>query len=254
LEFLPTYDIIATVKPFVNRLFHFMKTCAILPCYNVGSLCVPVIEQTRKYVDAILAVDDGSTDDTAAHLAETGVAILTHAKNAGKGAALISAFDYILASPDYQMFDTLLTIDGDGQHKPEEIPPLLEAYARYPNAVIIGTRNIDRRDIQTHRRIGNKLSRYFISKACRQHIPDTQSGFRVFSRDLMRDLLPHLGPGRYETETAFLILAARAGRKIVAAPISTIYTEAAKQVSSFDPFLDTYLVFKVIARSILLGK
>jgi glycosyltransferase involved in cell wall biosynthesis len=230
-----------------------MKTCAILPCYNVGDLCVPVIEQTRQFVDTILAVDDGSTDDTPKHLASTGVAILTHTQNAGKGAALISAFAFILEHPEYQRYDALVTIDGDGQHKPEEIPRLLEAYAAQPDSVVVGTREVDRPDIQTRRRVGNIISRYFISKACRQPIPDSQSGFRVFSRELMREILPGLGPGRYETETAFLILAARAGHKIAAIPISTIYTDEAKRASSFDPFLDTYLIFKVVAKSILFG-
>jgi glycosyltransferase involved in cell wall biosynthesis len=231
-----------------------MKTCAIIPCYNVGDLCVPVIEQTGKLVDKILAVDDGSTDDTPKHLASAGVAILTHTKNAGKGAALLTAFRHLLDSAEYKEYDTILTIDGDGQHDPQEISPLLEAYAREPDSVVVGTREVDRPDIQRRRRWGNITSRYFISKACGQYIPDTQSGFRIFSRELLGKILPGLGPGRYETETAFLILAARAGRKIIPAPISTIYTDEAEQVSSFNPYLDTYLVFKVVAKSILFGK
>ena len=79
---------------------------------------------------------------------------------------------------------------------------------------------------------------------------------RSASPELVRILDGAVGrpPGRYETETSFLILAARAGRKIVPASISTIYTDEAEQVSSFDPFLDTYLVFKVVAKSILFGK
>jgi glycosyltransferase involved in cell wall biosynthesis len=220
----------------------------------VGGLCVPVIEQAGKLVDKILAVDDGSTDDTPTHLAGTGVATLTHEQNAGKGAALITAFKYVLENPEYEDCDAILTIDGDGQHNPEEITGLLDAYQHKPNAVVVGTREVDRPDIKWRRRWGNILSRYFISKACGQYIPDTQSGFRVFSRDLVREILPGLGPGRYETETAFLILAARAGREIVPVTISTIYTDEAEGVSSFNPYLDTYLVVKVVARSILLGK
>lgn len=231
-----------------------MKICAVLPCYNVGDLCVPVIEQTTGFVDKVLAVDDGSTDDTPKHLAGTGVATLTHKQNAGKGVALITAFNHILDDPEYKEYDSILTIDGDGQHKPQEIPALIEAYAREPDSLVVGTREVDRPDIKRRRRWGNIISRYFISKACGQYIPDTQSGFRIFSRELLTRILPGLGPGRYETETAFLILAARAGRKIVPAPISTIYTKEAEQVSSFNPYLDSYLVFKVVARSILFGK
>jgi glycosyltransferase involved in cell wall biosynthesis len=231
-----------------------MKTCAVMPCYNVGDLCIPVIEQTRRLVDTILAVDDGSTDDTGLHLASTGVPIISHLQNAGKGAALITAFRHILESPEYKDYDSILTIDGDGQHNPKEIRQLLDAYATDPNSVIVGTREVDRRDIKFRRRWGNIISRYFISKACGQYIPDTQSGFRVFSRDVLRKVLPGLGPGRYETETAFLILAARGGHRITPVSISTIYTDEAESVSSFNPYLDTYLVFKVVAKSILFGK
>lgn len=231
-----------------------MKTCAVLPCYNVGDLCVPVIEQTAEFVDKILAVDDGSTDDTPKHLAGAGIAMLTHPENAGKGAALITAFERILNDPEYAQYDAILTIDGDGQHNPQEIPLLLEAFGREPGSVVVGTREVDRPDIKARRRWGNIISRYFISKTCGQYIPDTQSGFRIFSRELLGKILPGLGPGRYETETAFLILAARAGHKIVPVSISTIYTDEAEQVSSFNPYLDTYLVFKVVAKSILFGK
>jgi glycosyltransferase involved in cell wall biosynthesis len=231
-----------------------MKTCAIIPCYNVGALCVPVIEQTCNFVDSIIAVDDGSTDDTPLHLARTGATVLTHQQNAGKGAALLTAFQHVLDSPECKDCDSVLTIDGDGQHNPQEIGRLLDAYATDPGCVVVGTREVDRPDIKFRRRLGNIISRYFISKVCGQYIPDTQSGFRVFSREVLRKILPHLRPGRYEMETAFLILAARAGHRIMPVGISTIYTDEAERVSSFDPYLDTYLVFKVVAKSILFGK
>lgn len=231
-----------------------MKTCAIIPCYNVGALCVPVIEQTRNFVDGIIAVDDGSTDDTPLRLSSTGATVLTHERNAGKGAALLTAFRHFLDSREWKDYDSVLTIDGDGQHNPQEIGRLLDAYSADRASVVVGTREVDRPDIKFRRRLGNILSRYFISKACGQYIPDTQSGFRVFSRDVLRKIMPSLRPGRYEMETAFLILAARAGHRIAPVTVSTIYTDEAERVSSFDPYLDTYLVFKVVAKSILFGK
>ncbi|MBI4833075.1 MAG: glycosyltransferase family 2 protein [Candidatus Lindowbacteria bacterium] len=231
-----------------------MKAAAIIPCYNVGALCAPVLEETRKYVDAIIAVNDGSTDDTAVYLSKAAVEVLTHERNAGKGVALITAFEHFLSSPDFRDYDTVLTLDGDGQHNPNEIRRLLDAYAANPDSIIVGTREVDRPDIGFRHRWGNIISRYFISKACGQYIPDTQSGFRVFSREALRAIKPHLRPGRYETETAFLILAARAGYRVVPIEISTIYTDETERVSSFNPYLDTYLVFKVVARSILFGK
>jgi hypothetical protein len=113
---------------------------------------------------------------------------------------------------------------------------------------------VNRRGIPLRSRLGNVISRYFISKVCGQYIPDTQSGFRVFPRELLRKIMPRLTPGRYEMETQFLILAARAKYKIISMNISTIYTKEAISVSSFDPYLDTYRVFKVVAKSILFGR
>lgn len=236
------------------RVYKEMKACAIVPCYNVGALCVPVIEQTHDFVDRVIAVDDGSTDDTGLHLAKTGATILTHRENAGKGAALLTAFKHILYSPEFGEYELIVTIDGDGQHRPEEIVRLLERCRAEPRSIVVGTREVKRRDIPSHRRLGNVISRYFISKACAQDIPDSQSGFRAFPRELLQKIMPRLTPGRYEMETSFLILAARAGYKIVPVEISTIYTQEAIKVSSFDPYRDTYLVFKVVAKSILLGR
>ncbi len=223
-----------------------MATCAIVPCYNVDALCGPIVNETAQFVDHVIAVNDGSTDQTAAVLAETRSEVLTHARNRGKGAALLTAFHAVLDDPRYEDVDMIVTLDGDGQHQPREIFRLKEFFRGEAPCMVIGSRNVLRADIKFRRRFGNWLSTYFIGIACRQPIPDTQSGFRLFTREGLRDVLPYLHAGRYETETEFLIAASRLGYQVISAPITTIYNPEAERTSNFGPVRDTVRVAKVM--------
>lgn len=229
-----------------------MATCAVIPCYNVGTLCGPVVQETAQYVDHVLVVDDGSTDDTAAVVRETPARVITHARNRGKGAALITAFNTIASDPAYADVDMVVTLDGDGQHQPRELFKLREYFRGEEKCIVIGSRNVLRSDIKFRRRFGNWISTYFISIACRQPISDTQSGFRLFTRETMLAVMPYLRPGRYETETAFLIAASRIGYRVVGAPISTIYNPAAEHASHFGPLRDTARIAKVMLYYLLI--
>lgn len=224
-----------------------MGTCAVIPCYNVGELCQPVIEETARYVDKVLVVDDGSTDGlTAQAIAETNAHVVRHPENRGKGAALLTAFTTLAEDPTFEDVDLVITLDGDGQHRPLEIFKLKQFFNGELKSIVIGSRNVLRPDIKFRRRLGNWLSTYFISIACRQPIPDTQSGFRLFTRDAMLDILPYLREGRYETETEFLIVASRLGYQMVTCPVSTIYNPAAEATSNFAPLRDTARVARVM--------
>src|SRR5260221_99316 len=101
-----------------------MRWLTAIPVYNEAAHIHAVLGEVRRYSSEILVVSDGSTDDTPRLLAaEQGIRVLTHAKNRGYGAALVSAFDYARTHG----FDSLVTMDCDGQHEPSRIPVLLEA-------------------------------------------------------------------------------------------------------------------------------
>ena len=101
------------------------KALVALPVFNEESHVIEVLTEVRKYAEAILVVDDGSSDRTPELLKEvSGIEVLTHPENRGYGAALKSAFDYAVAHQDE--YDILVTIDCDGQHEPTLLPNLVQ--------------------------------------------------------------------------------------------------------------------------------
>lgn len=223
-----------------------MTACAIIPCYNVGPRCIPVIQEASRHVGRVLAMDDGSTDDTRACIGQTEAELVAFERNQGKGYALLEGFSRALQD---ERIGVVITLDGDGQHDPQEIPTLLAAFSAGAGDLIIGARAGPWNAMPLRRRLANRCSSFFISRLCGQPLPDSQSGFRLLSRPALERLLPSLRPGRYETETQMLILASRLGLRISSVPIATIYSESTNAASSFHPLWDTFLITQVICQA-----
>lgn len=223
-----------------------MTVCAIIPCYNVGPRCIPVILETGRHVDRVVVVDDGSTDETRACIMQSGAELVALERNRGKGFALLEGFARVLGDPTVEV---VITLDGDGQHDPREIPALLAAFSAGTADLIIGARTGPWNAMPFRRRLANRCSAFFISRLCGQQLSDSQSGFRLISRPALERLLPLLQPGRYETETQMLILASRSGLRISSVPIATIYSESASAVSCFHPLWDTLRITRVIGQA-----
>ncbi len=101
-----------------------MRVLTTIPVYNEERHVERVLDEVRRYASDLLIVNDGSTDGTAQLLArQAGIRVVTHPRNRGYGAALISAFSYTLEHG----YDVLVSMDCDGQHEPARIPILLEA-------------------------------------------------------------------------------------------------------------------------------
>jgi glycosyltransferase involved in cell wall biosynthesis len=98
-----------------------MKILAAIPCYNEGLAIGSVVLKARRYVDAVLVVDDGSTDDTREVAQEAGAVVVSHEINKGYGAALRSCFAYAKTNE----VDSMVILDGDGQHDPHYIQNLI---------------------------------------------------------------------------------------------------------------------------------
>jgi glycosyltransferase involved in cell wall biosynthesis len=172
-------------------------------------------------------VDDGSSDDTARVAHEAGAEVLGQHPNSGKGAALRAGFRHALAAG----YDAVVTLDGDGQHDPAEIPAFLAAFgaAWAPESrggpgrpdLVVGRRDFGQ--MPPSRRLANAIGGRAFSWAVGQHVPDNQSGYRLVGRRLMEASLASEERG-FEFEVEMLATCIARGWPIAWVPIRTIYT------------------------------
>ncbi|MCX5786554.1 MAG: PIG-L family deacetylase [Elusimicrobia bacterium] len=220
------------------------RTCAIIPCYNIDNLCVQAVSRAMNYADRVIAVDDGSTDMTAAHFRELerkggNLTVISFSKNRGKGFAILEGMKSALAGD----FDLILTMDGDLQHLPEDIPSFQRAWSE-GGEFIIGYRRFSGK-VPLRSRIGNSLVNKLVRVLFNRVPIDSQSGFRGFSRALAGDIVrsPAVRGGRYETEIDIMVEAVRRNYRVMQVEIPTIYLDGNRK-SHFRPFTDSFRVVK----------
>jgi glycosyltransferase involved in cell wall biosynthesis len=224
------------------------RFCGLIPAYNVARTIPQVVQQTRQHLPFVLVVDDGSQDNTAQLASQNGAKVLKIPANQGKGWALRRGFNHLLQEP----WEGIITLDGDMQHDPAEIPKLIEEYDKTKSNIVIGSRMAEAEKIPGVRYWTNRIGVYCISWAAGQPLADTQSGFRLYRREVL-DSIP-LWTSRYDTETEILIKAGMRGMRITCVPIKTIYYDDEKDSSSFRPFPDTFLICMVFLKSLFWRK
>ncbi len=219
-----------------------MRACVVIPAYNAASTIGPLIRHIHTLSLSAIVVNDGSTDKTAEVAVQAGAVVISHVQNQGKGTALRSGFAYALQAG----FEAIVTLDGDGQHDPAEIPRLLEAASASDAAIIVGCRTIDSTAMPWARRCTNRVMSRVISWAVRQNIPDSQCGFRVIRRHVLERM--HLSTERFEIETEMLLAAARLGWPITSVPIKTIYENHSSHIK---PVSDSLRFVRLMLRYLL---
>lgn len=206
----------------------------LIPAYNEAATIRNLVERTLKIVPSVVVVDDGSSDTTAAQLNDLPVTLLRNERNLGKAASLWKGFDYALAHGA----QFVVTLDGDGQHSPEDIGRLLNTARRFPDSIIIGARLHDRKNFPARRYYANQFARFWISWAAGYAIADTQSGFRVYPATLLRRLTRReVSWNGFVFESEVLIVAGNLGVRSVAVSIPGIYPKLAR-ASHFRPVRD----------------
>jgi glycosyltransferase involved in cell wall biosynthesis len=201
------------------------RILALIPAYNEAPRVGAVVAGALAHLPT-LVVDDGSTDDTAATAESAGATVIRQRPNQGKGAALRAGFRWALD----EAFDAVLTLDGDGQHDPAEIPLFLTARRRTNPDLVIGRRDFGR--MPPIRQLSNRIGGLAFSWAVGRRIPDNQSGYRLLSRRLMEAMLESRESG-FAFEVEMITTAIRAGWTIDWVPIRTIY---AGEPSHIDPW------------------
>jgi len=217
-----------------------IEIAVLIPALNCGATIGPLVTGALRYVPEVLVVSDGSTDGTVAEAKAAGARVIAHDRPCGKGAALLTG----LRALAEEGVSRVLTMDGDAQHLPDEIPKLLAASAAAPGDLIIGSRQFETLPTTSAKLFGNRFANRWVEIACGQALPDTQSGFRVYP--LSDTLALGLRARHFAFETEVLIRAARAGLAIRSVPVEVYYPPVAERVSHFRPFLDTVRIVFVV--------
>ena len=215
------------------------RGCVIIPAYNEARRIAAVVRGARARVPATIVMDDGSLDGTAREAEQAGATVLRHDTNRGKGAALDTGFRYARG----QGFDYVITMDGDGQHDPVDLPKFVERYVGTGSPVLIGNRMDRAEAMPWRRRAVNRAMSWMLSREMGQSVPDTQCGFRLFRCDVVP--LVAAESARYAAESEILLNVAERGIRMDAVPIATIYRGEKSKIS---PLRDSLRFFGMLRR------
>ncbi len=195
------------------------RVLALVPAHDEAPRIAAVVREATRHLP-VLVVDDGSSDGTAAVAREAGANVLEQRPNAGKGVALRAGFRHALA----EGYDAVVTLDGDGQHDPAEIPAFLAAFAPGPDGrrpdLVVGRRDFGKMPLT--RRLANTIGGRAFSWAVGTDVPDNQSGYRLVGRRLMEAALASTERG-FELEVEMLATCIARGWPVAWVPIRTIY-------------------------------
>lgn len=223
----------------------FNKFAIVIPAYNEAATIHDVVSRALKQSDNVIVVDDGSADNTVREIEALPVRLIRHSHNKGKAASLWDGIQAALESG----VDNIITLDGDGQHAPEDIPLLLSKSVSFPNDIIIGARLADKSAIPAKRYYANKVANFWLAWAAGYPIHDSQSGFRLYPAKLFDGLKISTKHG-FVFESEILIKAAQ--KKIYSHPVKipAVYRENARP-SHFRGVTDITLITLMVAKSLL---
>ncbi len=220
---------------------------AVIPAYNEAATIRNVAVRTLRQVPRLIVVDDGSIDATAAALEGLPVTVLHNAVNMGKAASLWRGMQRALELGA----GAVITLDGDGQHQPEDIAALVAAHRARDNRIVIGSRLHLREEIPAARYYANRFANFWVAWAAGHAVADSQSGFRIYPAELLRRVhVAHDASARFVIESEILIEAGRAGVQSVAVPVTVSYHNL-HRASHFSPVLDIARITRMVAWKLL---
>lgn len=159
---------------------------AIIPAFNEEKSIANIIQETKKYTNEVLVVDDHSTDNTGKIARLHGAIVVCHSGNKGVGAAMKTGIAYARKIEP----NVVITIDADGQHRPEDIPRLIQPIITEEADLVLGSRFLHRQpaNMSQIKRIGNRLITFMTNLLAGVKLTDTQTGFRAFNRKALLSL------------------------------------------------------------------
>lgn len=220
-----------------------MKQALLIPIYQPSEKVLPFLDQFKAGDFArLIVVDDGSGVDyqkVFSKIKEKNLfEVISYPKNGGKGHALKTAIRYLIEQcPEIQ---GIVTADGDGQHRYEDILKVRDALESHPTSLVMGVRDFSSKDVPHHNRVGNRLSALYFRMATHVKLSDTQTGLRGIPANLFALALASHGE-RYDYEMNFLLEAVREA-PLEQVNIATIYDD--NKSSHFHPIRDSIRIYK----------
>jgi glycosyltransferase involved in cell wall biosynthesis len=204
-----------------------MKIIAVIPCLNEEQFINDVVAKTLKHVDKVIVVDDGSKDATARVAQEAGAEVVSHPRSQGAGAATRTGFETALKYGA----DIVVTLDGDGQHNPDEISRLLAPVLEGQADLVIGSRFLDpATNMPAYRKLGIDTITWLYNWGSPVRVSDSQSCFRAHTRKLLEAV--KISRSDFSFSIEVLVKSRRLGFAIAEVPISCLYHASG---STMDP-------------------
>jgi len=217
----------------------------VIPVYNHSKTLRDVVIRALEVNDAVVVVDDGSTDEGVKSLEGLDVHILHHSTNRGKGAAILTA-----AKACRQLGGThIVTIDSDGQHNPDDYRRFIPIVREDPFAIVVGKRNFPTKNVPRRARFGRYFSNFWLHFQTDQSLKDTQSGFRAYPLVVLEKL--KFRETGYAFEVEVLVKAAWAGVKLREVDVSVYYPPVHERISHFRVFKDNLRISLLNTRFIM---
>jgi glycosyltransferase involved in cell wall biosynthesis len=198
-----------------------LKITVGLPAFNEGKNIASIIIQLKKITDNVIVCNDGSSDLTGEIAEKMGAIVINHPRNLGYGASIRSIFQ----KANELDSDVLVTFDADGQHRIEDIEKIVEPILKKDADIVIGSRFLDgdNKDTPLYRKLGIKAITDITNTSLDMKLTDSQSGFRAYSRKVLKEITPsEYGMG---VSTEILIKANKGGFKIKEVSIRILYPE-----------------------------
>ena len=195
-----------------------MKIIIGIPAFNEEKNIGPIVAKLKKKYDQVIVCDDGSSDMTETIASSLGAHVVKHEKNLGYGSAIKTIFN----EAGKLEGDVLVTFDADGQHQISEIESVLQPIFENKADIVIGSRFLgETKDLPKYRKIGIKTITGLTNVMTGSKITDSQSGFRAYSKKVLKEISPtESGMG---ISTEILIKASKKEMRIVEVPITISY-------------------------------
>ncbi|HHM02148.1 MAG TPA: glycosyltransferase family 2 protein [Caldithrix abyssi] len=219
----------------------------LIPAYNAENSLAELLESIQQHTaefspEKLIVVDDGSTDDTCNIARSHAVELISLPENRGKGAALKAGYAHFLSAC---RGDYLLTLDADLQHPPQNIPDFLQTARRLNSRVVIGQRNFTPPAMPLMRVLSNTLTSQILSGLTGRPIPDSQCGFRLIHREVLKKMA--LRENGFQLESEFFFRCRDLNVKIDFCPIPTVYNQYG---SSMRHVHDTVKFLQLLGREV----